>query len=152
MKKLILSLMVFGFSSVAFSQDKEEANIKATIDMLFEGMKNGDSSMVRLVFHPKARLMSCYTDKEGISHLIEDSIPEFIEAVGTPHEEQWNEKITSMSISRDMNLAQVWTTYEFYVDETFSHCGVNAFHLVKENDKWTIIQLTDTRRKKGCLE
>lgn len=148
--------MILVFSSIAFSQnasqDPEEAAIKKTIDLLFEGMKKGDSSMVRIVFHSTARLMTCYTDKNGISHVAEDSIPAFLNDVGTPHKEQWNEKITSINICRDMNLVQVWTTYEFYVDDSFSHCGVNAFQLVKENDQWTIIQLTDTRRKKGCLE
>jgi hypothetical protein len=31
----------------------------------------------------------------------------------------------------DDNLAAVWTEYEFYVGKNFSHCGVNAFQLVK---------------------
>lgn len=156
MKNFVLAMFILGFSSITFSQnaspDPEEPAIKKTIDLLFEGMKMGDSSMVRQVFHSSARLMTCYTTKDGIGKVAEDSIPAFLSAVGTPHSEVWNEKITSINICRDMNLAQVWTSYEFYVDDTFSHCGVNAFQLVKENDLWLIIQLTDTRRKKGCSE
>jgi len=156
MKNFVLSMFILGFSSITFSQnasqDPEESAIKKTMDLLFEGMKMGDSSMVRQVFHSSARLMTCYTSKDGISKMAEDSIPAFLNAVGTTHTEVWNERITSLTICRDMNLAQVWTTYEFYVDDTFSHCGVNAFQLVKENDLWRIIQLTDTRRKKGCSE
>ncbi|HOD10564.1 MAG TPA: nuclear transport factor 2 family protein, partial [Flavobacterium sp.] len=41
----------------------------------------------------------------------------------------------------------VWTPYEFYVNEKLSHSGVNAFTLFKENEKWKIIHLIDTRRK-----
>lgn len=50
----------------------------------------------------------------------------------------------------DGPLASVWVVYAFYVDDPFSHCGVDAFHLVKLEDSWKIFHLVDTRRKADC--
>jgi hypothetical protein len=36
------------------------------------------------------------------------------------------------------NLAMVWTPYEFWVKGKTSHCGIDAFELVKEQGTWRI--------------
>ena len=41
--------------------------------------------------------------------------------------------------------------FAFYLDDKFSHCGVDAFQLFKGNTGWEIFQLTDTRKKEGCV-
>ena len=55
-----------------------------------------------------------------------------------------------MDIKIDGNLASVWTPYEFYLDNNFSHCGVNSFQLFNNNGNWEIIYIVDTRKKLGC--
>jgi hypothetical protein len=155
MRSIIFSSLLLAFSSLAFGQDKtdtssEEAAIKKTIDQFFEGMRKGDSTLVRSCLHKSARFQTCFTDKSGNPMITEDNVHDFITAVGTPHEDVWNEKITSMDIRVDAQLAQVWTDYSFYLNDQFSHCGVNAFQLFKEQSGWKIIQITDTRRKDKC--
>lgn len=154
MTRLLLLLVTFGTFSTLFSQEtdysEEELAVKQTIDQLFLGMQKADSAMIRGAFHPSNRLMTCYIGRDGIGHLAEDSLIDFLNAVAGANENEWNEKITSCAITIDLNLAQVWTTYEFYLGDKFSHCGVNAFQLVKEEIGWKIIQLTDTRRMDDC--
>jgi hypothetical protein len=60
---------------------------------------------------------------------------------------KFQEKILSYNIQIDGAMAQVWAPYEFYLNEKFSHSGVNAFTLFKEKDEWKIIYLIDTRRR-----
>jgi hypothetical protein len=36
------------------------------------------------------------------------------------------------------NLAMVWTPYEFWVNDKTSHCGIDAFELVKQDGTWKI--------------
>jgi len=74
----------------------------------------------------------------------------FIDAVGQPKEQVWNEPIWNEKVEIDGNLASVWVDYAFYVDDQFSHCGVDAFHLIKQVDGWKIFHLVDTRRKTDC--
>jgi hypothetical protein len=138
------------FGSAQTSPKQEKKEVQGTIDLLFDGMREGDSSKVSQAFHADARLMTIFVDKAGNPRLVEEEIQGFLNAVGTPHTEVWNEKLTSVKIQIDGNLAQAWTKYMFYVDENFSHCGVNAFQLAKDSNGWKIIQITDTRRKTDC--
>ncbi|WP_448529258.1 nuclear transport factor 2 family protein [Raineya sp.] len=144
---LLLLIAQNGFAQ----RSKEKMAVRHTIERLFEGMKKGDSAMVRSVFHTSARLHTTAFDKNGQATLQEESIEGFIKAIGTPHPEPYNERIESYHIQIDDNLASVWTEYSFFVGERFSHCGVNAFQLFREKEGvWKIIQVTDTRRKKPC--
>ena len=43
------------------------------------------------------------------------------------------------------SLATIWTPYDFYVGETFSHCGVDAANLMSGPDGWRIVALSWTR-------
>ena len=64
----------------------------------------------------------------------------FLLQLETPHKEVWDERIVDYKIEIDENLAQVWAPYEFYLDDKFSHCGVNAFQLIK--NKWCLEKLS----------
>ena len=145
---LAITLML-SMNSQAQSPDHEA--VRKVIDQLFEGMRQGDSSMVSGLFHPKAIMMSSYRAEDGTPALKEGSLRDFLTSIGTPHPEIWNEEIWDTEIAIDDDLAQVWTNYAFYAGEKFSHCGVDAFQLVRGMDgQWRIIHLMDTRRKEPC--
>ncbi|MDI9365767.1 MAG: hypothetical protein QM541_12505 [Flavobacterium sp.] len=61
-----------------------------------------------------------------------------------------DERITFGNVQIDGALANVWAPYQFYYNGNFSHCGVNNFVLVKQNNVWKIQYIIDTRRKQGC--
>jgi hypothetical protein len=44
----------------------------------------------------------------------------------------------------------VWTEYDFHLGDKFSHCGVDAFHLLKTSAGWKVVALSDTARREGC--
>jgi len=71
-------------------------------------------------------------------------------AIAKPHTEAYDERITFDLVKIDGELAMVWAPYKFYLGEKFSHCGVDAFQLVKINNNWKIQYLIDTRRRQGC--
>jgi hypothetical protein len=50
----------------------------------------------------------------------------------------------------DDGLAMVWVKYSFYLNDKFSHCGVDAFLLARDTAGWKIVSLGDTRRREGC--
>ncbi len=129
----------------------DEEDVLAVINQLFEGMRTGDSSMVRAVFHPRMTMASIFVDREGVPRLAFGGGPDdFVEAVGTPHEERWDERIWDPIILVDGNMAAAWTPYAFYLDDQLRHCGTNSFQLFRGADGWQIIRLTDTRRRSGC--
>ena len=122
-----------------------ESAVVAVVVQLFDGMREGDSAMVRRTFAPDVRLVST-SSRDGQPALQSVEIDRFLEAIGTPHEEVWDERLWNVEVRIDANLATVWTEYAFYLDEELSHCGVDAFQLFKASDGWKIFQIADTRR------
>jgi hypothetical protein len=140
--------LLLALVSPARAQSAEEAAVRATIDQLFTGMKTGDTSVVRQVFHPTARLQTALPGKDGQPTLQTSPIDAFVQAIGrTPRTTRLDERLLSYEIRVDDGLATVWTPYEFFVNDQFSHAGVNAFQLAKTAGGWRIIQICDTRRK-----
>lgn len=130
---------------------KDSTNIHNTIIKLFDGMREGDSMKVRATFHKDLRMLTSYTTKSGNRKIKKDIVSDFLIAVGTPHEDIWDERIINITIQIDGSLAQAWIENTFYVDDKLSHCGIDAFQLIKDdNNQWKIINLMDTRRKIGC--
>ncbi len=126
-----------------------EEEVLSVVQRLFDGMRAGDSAVVRSTFVAEARLVSTGF-RDGEPTLQSVPIDRFIEAVGQPHDEVWDERIWDVEIRVDDNLATVWNQYAFFLDENFSHCGVDAFQLFKAPDGWLIFHLADTRRKESC--
>ena len=152
MKNLFLILLTMLSTQLEAQSNDEEKAVIATIQQLFDGMRQSDSTMVRNTFYPDARLQSAFTNKEGTPVLHEGDIDQFVNQIGTPHDEVYDEKIWSYEVKIDGRLASVWTEYTFYLGEKMSHCGVNAFHLFKGEEGWKITQITDTRRRDDCKE
>lgn len=156
MKRSILFILaIASFLNVGYTQkdtliSAEQAAINV-IKILFDGMRSGDSTMLRSVLHPEAHLQSSFTNKAGIPVLRGGSVDSWVRSVGTPHEEIYDEKIWSYKVRIDDNLASVWTEYTFYLGDKLSHCGVNAFHIINTADGWKISHITDTRRRKNCI-
>jgi len=48
------------------------------------------------------------------------------------------------------SLAVVWTPYEFWNNGKTSHCGIDAFEMVKENGTWRIGHMMWTVEPDGC--
>ncbi|WP_426492139.1 nuclear transport factor 2 family protein [Hymenobacter sp. 102] len=151
MKPLLL-LPLLLTTSAAFAQTKPAAETEAvqqTIRRFFDGMRRGDSAAVRATLAPGAVFHTLAT-KNGQTQLHPENPSDFVKAVGTPHPEVWDERITFERVLIDANLASVWTPYQFYRGNTFSHCGYNSFQLVKLAEGWRIAHVIDTRRKEPC--
>ena len=147
---LIFLTVLAGFLSLkaVYAQNSEETAVRATIDRLFEGMKRSDSAMVRSVFHPSARLQSV-ANRQGTPVLVTQPIDGFVKAIGTAQKDVvLDERLKSYDIRIDGDMATVWTPYEFYLGDKYSHEGVNAFQLFRSPEGWKIIQICDTRRRK----
>lgn len=146
-----VSLIFFGCSFCNAQSPDPKAAVETVVRNLFVAMEKGDSALARKTFAEKVTAATVYKDKSGNVVLSqEDSVEDFIRAIGTPHEGTWYEEIWNLRTDIDGDFAQVWCDYAFYVDKNFSHCGADAMHLVRQNGEWKIFHLADTRRKSTC--
>jgi hypothetical protein len=66
---------------------------------------------------------------------------------GEPIERMWDPVVRI-----DGDLAELWAPYDFYVGERFSHCGVDAVHLVRHEGRWKIAVISYTRAQPPACE
>ena len=147
---LILALAALAGPLQAQRAPEQEA-ILLVVKRLFDGMRAGDSAMVRETFHPLS-LLATAENRPGEASVGIDTLSSFLKAVGSPHDSVWDERTRNEIVHQDGTLAVVWAEYSFYVGSRFNHCGVDTFQLAKEGADWKIIALTDTRRRRPCPE
>ncbi|RIV27289.1 hypothetical protein DYU11_02965 [Fibrisoma montanum] len=148
--KAILLLVNLLICSAAIAQSGEEQAVRTTITNMFDGMRKADTTLFKSVFAPNATLQSIAKNKEGVVAVRQDAIPGFIASVGKQAPGALDERLSGMEIKIDGELATAWTPYTFYYNQKKSHCGVNAFTLVKLNGGWKIQSIIDTRRRDNC--
>jgi hypothetical protein len=134
-------------AQTAAMPDEREA-VLAVVQRLWDGMKTRDTSLVRSLFDPAASLTRIST-RGGGTRVHVTPVSAFIEALGKATE-SWNETMYAPEVRIDGPLATVWTEYDFHLGKQFSHCGVDAFQLLKTSEGWKIVALSDTARREGC--
>jgi len=151
MKFFLFSLCIV-FSIVTFSQNSfSKADAKSIIDIFFEGFHQGDTLKMKSVMAKSMVMQTAFTTKDGKNQIVDEQPETFLMAIADrPKTQKWEERLLDYMVQIDGNLAHVWTPYEFWFNDTFSHCGANAFTLAKTDDGWKIIHIIDSRRKNGC--
>lgn len=143
MKKLFIIATVL-VSKLFFAQEKTP---KAIVEIFFIAFHAKDTVVLRELCHPEIVLRAVANTKEG-NKLKDEKLEDFLKSIASiPNTMKIYEKLLDYKVTIDGDLAHVWTPYEFYVNETLSHIGANSFTLVRENNKWLIVHLIDTRRK-----
>lgn len=132
------------------AQSEEEKEIMMVVNNVFEAMRTSDSTLLKSCFVEDPVTFTIFRNKEGETKFNRDDFQRFIDGVGRPKEKIWNEPIWNEKIEIDDDLASVWVDYAFYLDDQFSHCGVDAFNLVRLDGVWKIYHLADTRRRTDC--
>jgi len=134
----------------AHAQDAERTAVLATVQKVFDAMRTRDTALLRQAFDTSARLSGVST--RGPAPSVRLTAPAaFGGAIASaPAGDVWNERIYDPEVRIDGDVAQVWAYYTFHRNKTFSHCGVDAFMLLKVGNDWKITQLADSRRTTGC--
>lgn len=150
MRRLICTAAVLLSTLVAAPLSAQGADEQAVLDVvtrLFDGMRTRDTTAMRAAFAPGATMW-------GISRTGEiegESIDGWIASIPRiPAGQDADEVLHDPEVRIDGAIATVWTYYDLFLGERFLHCGYDAFQLVKAQDAWKIVSVTDTRRQEGC--
>jgi len=151
MKRVLLAAAVLA-TCFTSAQQTAETEVEEVIKTFFEGFHKADTLLMKQTMADELIFQTASKNKEGKDILKTDDVKDFIKAIGSgrPVTDKWEERISSYTIKVDGNMANAWTEYEFWLDGTFSHCGVNSFQLFHDNGTWKIIYLIDTLRKSSC--
>lgn len=120
-----------------------------TVNKLFLAMETNNGKLAGGLFTRSAQLHTVLEDSMGNGILKTVPASRLIEAFGSEKDDLWQEPIWNEKVNIDGKLASVWVDYGFYRNGKLSHCGVDAFHLILQENKWKIFHLVDTR-KQNC--
>lgn len=138
-----------GNASSMSPPSEDERQAIAVVNTLFDGMRARDTLVIRSTLHPAARLLTA-AGPSAERNVREMPIDAWLRSVASADVEL-DERLHATEARVSGPLATVWTEYDFWLGERFSHCGVDAFQLARTADGWKIIQITDTRQTQGCV-
>jgi hypothetical protein len=127
----------------------DERAVLAVVDRLFAAMRAKDSAEMRRLFEPGARLVGMRTRPNGETVLQAQSWERFA-AFNASDPREWIERRFDTEVRIRGSLATVWNEYDFHFGSTPSHCGVDAFQLVRTSGEWRIAGVADTYETAGC--
>lgn len=150
MKFIVLSVLCLLTSVLSFCQSPED-EVKKVITTFFEGFHAQDSVLMKQVVAADVIVQNTGTTKEGKTIFkTEDIHTLYKNIVAIPETVNFREELTSFYIQVDRTMANAWVGYQFFLNDAFSHCGINSFQLINFDGDWKIIYLIDTRGKEGC--
>lgn len=128
----------------------DRAQVLATIDTMFQGMRTKDTTLMLGQLDPQARLTLLRPAPDGSVRVVVLPARDFVTAVGAPGQPGVDEPIRNPVVQVDGDLASAWAEYQVRRDGRVTHCGHDAFHLVRKAGKWRILAVADTFRAEGC--
>jgi hypothetical protein len=127
----------------------DRADIIAVLDRMTQAMEKRDTALLTSVFAPGARLVGMRPQDRGTTMQVL-TVQQFAEFVANDKRDRWVERLHEPEVRIDGTLATVWAAYDFSFGSRRSHCGTDAFQLLRTAEGWKIVSLADTYRTEGC--
>lgn len=122
------------------------ASVKQVVQNMFLAMKNSDTILLKTCFSNNV-VFQTVVNKAGAVSVKEESLQDFITSIGKQPVGSLDEQIKFENVNVNGELASVWTPYQFFYKQKYSHSGVNSFQLVKLKEGWKIQYIIDTRHR-----
>lgn len=153
-RRLVRALLVLAAPAAALAApaaapaQTPEDRVLEVVERLFDGMRSGDTTLMRSTFHPEVRLFTTGT-RDGVPVATEVPVSRWLEGVASS-ESVLDERLHNPEVRVSGGLASVWTFYTLRADGEPSHCGYDDFQLVLTGEGWKILQIADTRQRDHC--
>lgn len=145
--KIFVVVLLMWPSNIAIAQSEEEAVITA-VRKFFSAMSARDTSATLEVLLAEGQYFSIREDSSQIS-IRNTTHTEYLNKLATS-KENWLEKMREPKVMVHDRVAILWTKYDFSRSGQFSHCGVDAFSLLKTAEGWKIVGFIYNVEPKVC--
>jgi hypothetical protein len=143
------ALLVAALAQAARAQTTTESSAAiAVADSLLRALSTGDAAtLTRLTTDSSIVGYSAF--RNGAERV---SIRSWASDIGRLATLRITERGFNPAVHVQDRLAQVWMPYDLYLDGKWSHCGVDAFTLLKVNGAWKVASLFYTiEQPPACL-
>jgi hypothetical protein len=134
--------------AVSHAQQNDTTAVMATLDRFTAALRIKDTTGMMAELHEQARVTLLRPAQGGGVRVLVFDGAGFIKAA--TQGPALDEPIRNARVTIDADLATVWAEYQVRIDGAVSHCGYDAFDLVRAGDSWKILNVSDTFRRQGC--
>lgn len=133
----------------AIDRRADSVAVIAAAEGLLKAISTRDTTLARRVLLPGAQLASIPDPaaQTAVGRMQTDS--QFLATLATG-KQVYLERMWSPTVFLQGSLAIVRAPYDFFIDGTFSHCGVDVFTLVRSRGEWRITHIVYTTQRVGC--
>jgi hypothetical protein len=117
------------------------------VNQFFDSMEKNDSAKFRSVFLPQAYHYYIQEKQDSIWVGGRPSLSSKLSPERIIKERLIDSGVTVQIHKR---IAMVWGPYNLWVNNKFSHCGVDVFTLLKTKAGWKIASLAFSMETEGC--
>lgn len=107
-------------------------------------MYDRDTAALRATCDSSARITLPRPTANGGMRLLVLSPEQFIGAVSNPNQPPADEPLRGLRVFTDGPTAMVWAEYQVRNATGVSHCGYDAFTLLRRGGEWRILTVTDS--------
>ncbi len=143
-------LAVLALPRANYAQAADTSGVLAAVHGMLDGMRARNAEQIRSSFHEQARLTLLRPAADGGVRVVVMTGADFVNVATNPQGSAIDEPIRNTRVQIDGDLASVWAEYQVRRDGKVSHCGFDAFHLVRVAGRWKILNVSDTYRQQGC--
>ena len=137
MRQVLIIAAIALVPAVARGQSMADRDaVLNVVQLFFDTMAARDAEGARKIMVPEGRLFAMEMRKPNASpssFTHEEHFARLQKGKTTNRERMWNPDVRVHG-----SIATVWAPYDFWIDGKFSHCGVDAFDLIKTADGWKI--------------
>jgi hypothetical protein len=135
-------LIIFFFCSNSILAQSENEEVLKTVQHFFDALAARDTVFANQVFINDGQLFSIQQDSSGIKYWRRTQTDFGSRLVkGTS---KIKEVMREPEVLVHNQIAIVWTPYEFYIEDEYSHKGVDAFSLINTDQGWKIVSIIYT--------
>lgn len=142
---LCLSLLI---STLGLAQTaSEKKDVLQVVGQFFDALEKQDSLAWNNIFLKDARNYYVFVQNDTVRTSMQDP-SKFKFRPGEIIKERMRERGVVVQIQG--KIATVWAPYDLWVNNSYSHCGIDMFNLLKTTTGWKIASLAFTIEKEGC--
>lgn len=157
MLRVLICTVALGVSASASvspavsSPTPEEAAILAVVDRFMDSVTNSDLALLEQLQLAEGMTFVERPADGGGTHIVARPNSYWIDPANL-NRKQHREAYWNPTVLVRGSIAIVWTPYEFWIDGKTSHCGIDAFDMVKVDGHWRIANSMWTVEREACTE
>ena len=132
----IVIAVLAGAATISAQTSSEKDAVLKTVQVFFDTMAAKDVEGARAVLQPQGRFHAMRM-RDGKPDVRAFSNEEYFADLQAS-KQRMRERIWNPDVRIHGLIATVWAPYDFWIDGKLSHCGIDAFDLIKTEDGWKI--------------